>query len=815
MLKNYLKTGFRSLIKQKIYTIINLAGLSIGIAGCLLIMLYVQNEYSYDKFHENAENIYKMVLERIYPDHVTNYAFIPHTFTDVMIRDFPEIKNAVRVVGGFGNVGNNGIIVRYVDDDGEEKVFEEMGFAAADSTFFDIFSIKLIKGDPEDALFGQQKVVITEETALKYFGDEDPLNKTLETDLGEYKVTGVCENVPDNSHMDFDFLGTVLDQPFMQNENFVAFSAHVYLELEEGADPGALEAKFPKMVETYAAPQIEQRLNTGYEAYIAAGNGYNYSLLPLKDVYLEPTPFEGEFKSSGSRHDLYILISVAALILIIACINFMNLATARSTERAKEVGIRKTLGSQRQQLVGQFLVESVLLSLFASLIALGLVYLVLPEFNQLAGKQLQPGLLDSGLVLYLILFTVFVGFAAGSYPAFILSAFNPAVVIKGSAKSDKKKSWLRNGLVIFQFAISIVLLASTLVVKRQMDFVQGMDLGFDKEQMLVIEHGDVLEQQQGSFMEELRQIPGVKAVGASAQLLAGQYFGIQFMPRGASEPITTNAIAVDDDYIEAMGLSLIDGRGFSRDFEDSLAVVINQQTVDLLGVDDPVGLKLNNTALGDPPITREYTVVGVVKNFHYMSLRDEISPFVLLSTEGAVQPKPFMSVKVDRNPPEVITSIEEKWKTLAPQEPFKYTFLDDELNELYASESKSGKLFGVFATLAIAIACVGLFGLAAYTAGLRTKEIGIRKVMGASVFSVTLMLSFEFTKLILIAFLLAVPIAWYFMDSWLNIFAYQVDIGIWVFLLSGLAALVIAWLTVSYQSIKAAIVNPVKSLRSE
>ncbi|QSE98531.1 ABC transporter permease [Fulvivirga lutea] len=817
MLKNYFKIAIRSLLKNRIYSIINVLGLSIGIASSLLILLHVEDELSYDEFHSKGDRIYKVGLERLYPDHVTNYAIVPHSFSEVMVRDFPEVENAVRM---FGNPANNPVVVSYVDEKNEEKRFEETAFMAADSTFFEVFDIKLISGDPKNALANAQDMVITQEMATKYFGNEDPINKTLTTDFGQFNVKGVCENFTENSHFEFGFLAALKTFPFLQNDNFVSFTTHLYVLLNENADPAALESKFPEMVETYAAPQIEANLSTTYGEYVAAGNGYNYSLIPMEDIHLNPVKYQAEFKAGGDINDVYIFISIAVLITLIACINFMNLATARSTERAKEVGIRKTLGSPKKQLVAQFLTESIVLSIISSAIALGVVYLTLPYFNNVIVKSLSIASEGSLLIPVTVAYALIVGLLAGSYPAFVLSGFNPVSVMKGKMQTNKSMSWLRNGLVVFQFAISIILICGTLIVRDQINFMAQKDLGYNKEHLIVVDRIGTLNEQLDVFIKEVQALPEVEMAGGSGVIPVNQYFGIQFMPQGASEPITTNSMTADDDYIKTMGFEIVEGRGFSKDFNDSLSLIINQRTVDLLGVENPIGLKLRNTvaaAAGGNPVEIEYEVVGVVKDFHYMSLRDEISPFVILSTESqAFGGAGFLTARIKgENMQDALASIENKWKMFSPEDPFKYKFLDDELDKQYKSEANSGKIFGLFAALGIIIACVGLFGLAAYMAGLRTKEIGVRKTLGASVSGVVLLLSKDFTKLILIALLIAVPVSYYFMNEWLSNFAYKTGISALTFIISGGLALIIAWLTVGYQTLKAALVNPVKSLRSE
>ncbi len=827
MFKNYLKIGLRSLFRQKIYSVINILGLSVGIASCALILLNVEDEFSYDNFHEKGDNLYKVSLERMYPGYSTYYDITPHSYSEVMVTDYPEILNATRIGAPLG--GNGTIMVRYTPEVGDQLAFEESNVLLADSNFFQMFTLKLLKGEPDKVLEKANNMVITEETALKYFGQEDPINKTLITDFGDFTITGVCENVPDNSHFDFDFLGSLVTIPFFQNINYMGFSAHTYVELDPQISPQTLESKFPEMVERYASPQIQQRLNMSYEEYIAAGNGYRYFLRHITNIHLDPTNFQGKMKTGGSKTYVYIFISISIMILLIACINFMNLATARSTERAKEVGIRKTMGSERKQLIVQFLVESVLISFISMLVAFGIMYMVLPYFNDLANKNLTISLQGSLVIPGMLLFTLIAGLLAGSYPAFVISAYNPITVMKGNFHSSSKGSWLRNGLVIFQFWISIILIVGTMVINNQMKYMQNKSLGFDKEQMITIPRANVLNtpgdpqanppiqpvNRIESFKEQLLNISGVVTTASSSVVPGGGYFGIQFTPQGATEPFTANAMIVDDDYINSIGFEIVEGRGFSENFHDSLSLIINERAVKSMGLTNPIGTRLNNTA-GNPPVVSTFTVVGVVKDFHYQSLRTEITPFILMSSEQFNGGGGIISVRIsNENISQTINSIEAKWKEFAPEEPFKFQFLDQTLNDQYQAEQNSSNVFTVFAGLAIIIACVGLFGLSAYTAGLRTKEIGVRKVMGASVFGVVLMLSKDFTKLILIAFLLAIPVAYYGMDQWLQGFYFRTEIGVFTFLIAGLSTLLISWFTVGYQSIKAAVVNPVQSLRSE
>ena len=815
MLKNYLRIAIRSLIKQKVYTIINVLGLSTGIASCILIVMFVTNEFSYDSFHTNADNIYKVALERKYPNHSTNYAIIPHSYADVMQHDYPEVTSVVKMGGPI-----NQVVVNYKDEHDEVKQFEEDFIMAADSNFFTFFSIRVLKGDPKKVLLQQNDVVLTEETAKRYFGNSDPVGKTIRMFNQDFHISDICENVPDNSHFKFDFLSKWDDNFFGggNQSNFTTFSAHVYIQLKPGADAKALQAKFPKMVDTYAAAQIERDLGKSWEDYKKEGNGYTYFLQPLKSIHLDPRNIEAKMQPGGNLNYVYFLISVAALILVIACINFMNLATARSAERAREVGVRKTMGSLKSQLVFQFLTESSVLSLFSTALALTLTWLVLPSFNKLGYKNLVldfTGILPVGLLGIALL----VGFLAGSYPAFALSSFNPVVVMKGNFTSNTKGTWLRNGLVVFQFFISIVLIVGTMVVAEQMQYMQNKSLGYDKEQMVIVERVFALENNARTFTEEVKRIANVEKAASAFSLLGrqGDFFGAQFTPEGSSEILTTKTMGIDDTFAETVGFEFTEGHGFSESTNDSLSIILNETAVKTLDIADPIGKKLSQvqrTPQGN--VTVQYTIIGIIKDFNFQSLRDPVTPLTIQSNESFGGGAAYIYARVKgKNATTVISDIEAAWKKIAPDQPFKYQFLDQNLTAQYESEKRAGKVFAIFSGLAIIIACVGLFGLAAYTANLRTKEIGIRKVLGASVGGIVVLLSRDFTKLIVIAFILATPFAWYMMDTWLQNFAYRIQLGVGIFLFAGVIALLIAWITVSYQSIKAAIVNPVKSLKNE
>jgi putative ABC transport system permease protein len=811
MLVNYIKIAFRSLLKNRVYSFINIFGLTIGIVSVVLIMMFVNNEYSYDKFHKNGENIYKVTLERIYPTYSTFYSIIPHSYAEVMQRDFPEVKGAARILGG----GLNTTAITVIKDNNEEEVFEEAGFIQADSNFFDFFSFKLLRGDPDKVLSKPADVVLTESIARKFFGTLDVIGKQLKVGQLDITVSGVCEDPPPNSSIQFTLISATSGLPFLQSVNFLGFSAHTYLMLADGKNPRTLEGKFDDMVANYAAAQIEQTLGTSFEDYIAAGNGYRYYLRPIADVHLDPENIEAKFAGGGNKTFVFILTSIAILILIIACINFMNLATARAAERAREVGVRKTLGSFKSQLVLQFLSESIVIAFVSMILAIIVLQIVMPSFNEITNLHLSFGINDTFLIGVIVVFSLLVGLLAGIYPAFFLSSFNPAYVLKGSMATGKSGAWLRNSLVVFQFTISIILIGGTITVYKQLRFMQNKNLGFDKEQMLVLDNAFALEDKTKTFRDEVLAIPGVIAAGVGSSVPGGFYFGFQFQLEGNDEVITTKGMNGNGDFCNVLDLKLKEGRFFSEDFDDSLSIILNQTAVDAYGLVDPVGKKIfgNQT---NPPAKIPLTIIGIVEDFNFMSLKDEVTPLVLTSNNGPFAFNFNYAIKIKtEGMSSTIDKIGEKWDMLTENQPYKYDFLDTRLNDQYKTEQASGKLFGIFAILAIFIACVGLFGLAAYTANQKTKEIGIRKVLGSSVWGVVLLLTKHFTILVILSLVIAVPIIYYVMEAWLSSFAYKTSIGISTFIISGAAAMLIAWITVSYQSLKAAIVNPVNSLGSE
>ena len=808
MLRNLLIVAIRNFSRVKLYTLVNTFGLTVGIVACTLILLYASYELSYDEFNPKADRIFKLVAERRYPDHISYFATTPPSYAATAQQEFPEIKNNLRILVGGGKQP-----VTYRASDNDIRTFEEEYWGVADSSFFSFFNLKMLQGDPKTALSGPRQVVITRSIAKKYFRDEDPLNKVLSSDFGDNRVTGVCEDMPMNSHLRIDFIQSMVSESYWSRNDYTTLDTHTYFELHHGADPDQLMAKFPQLVDRYAAAEIEQDLKVSWADYKKAGNGYRYALLPLRSIHLDPQYVAYAATPGGNLKYVYATILIALLILVIACINFTNLATARSSERAREVGIRKVVGSLRRQLVAQFLMESVFLSMAATVIAFVLAWMLLPRFSSLVNRSLHFEL-SAALALKFLSGALVVGILAGLYPALVLSGIKPAVIIKGTTSGSARGSWLRSGLLVFQFAVSIILITCTIVVRDQMHFIQSTTPGFDKELVLMIDRAWDLEQQKPFFMEQLRKMPGVRGVAAvSGELGTRNFGGVIMKSVGSDEVLNIRTMTVDDEFVDLMGLKVIDGRGFSKETSDSMSVILNETAVKTFGLKDPIGRRLVRT-VGEH--TWNFTVIGVVSDFHFQSMREVITPLAIGSCERDNGGTNLIAVRLTgQNIPQTIKAIEDEWVKLAEKKYFDYYFLDQNMMLQYEEEKRSGELFSSFSKLAIAISCVGLFALSAYTVSLRRKEMGIRKVLGASAKGVVVLFSREFIGLVMIAFFLSVPLAWWMMDTWLQAFAYRIQLGVWPFIAAGSAALLIALMTVSYQSIRAAMTNPVDVLKAE
>ncbi|RLD19741.1 MAG: ABC transporter permease [Bacteroidetes bacterium] len=816
MLRNYFKIAWRNLLRNRSYSIINILGLTAGLACFMLIMLYVQDEVGYDSFHEKGDQIYRVGLERIYPGRTRHYAIIPHSYGAAMDEEYAEVEAACRLL----YFPNNNTTLQI-----GEQLYEEEYIMWADSNFFDFFSIPLLLGDPSTCLTEPNQVILTESIAKRYFGDVNPIGKTIRVPQGQNNdltVSGVCADVPVNSHLKFNILSSSASLPFLNQSNFIGFSAYTYLMLNSNADPLALEAKFDDLVIKHASGPALRQFGMSLEEYMEAGNGYRYFLQPLEGIYLDSN-LESEIKPPGSRQRVNFFLLIAILIIGIAAINFMNLATARSAGRAREVGIRKTLGSTRNQIATQFLVEAVIISLSAGILAWGLNYLLLDQFNQLTGKSFEYSSLMTGkYILLLVGAAVATGLLSGIYPAFALSSFKPVQVLRGKFMSTSKGAGLRNALVVFQFGISVFLIISTILIHRQWVFTQNKSLGFDKESLVNLQGaGGLTAQQAETFKKQLRELPGVIAVSGCNSQPGDQYFGMSFIRPGANESTTGSGLIISDEYIECMKMEIVEGRSFSEKFQDSLSILINEAAVSEMGLDNPIGTtvvspaQFLNPAEGDQLV---YTIIGVVRDFHFQSLHHVISPLFLIhnrrSFNNGVDNMITLRLEASATT-STLAQIETMWNRYQPDTPFRYAFMDQDWAQLYEKEMTTRRVSSLFSLIAILIACLGLLALAAFTAERKTKEIGIRKVLGATIPNIIGMLSKDFLKLVIIGIVIASPVAWWVMDQWLQDFAYRIEISWGIFALAAVIAIAIAFTTVSFQSLRAAMANPIQSLRAE
>ncbi|MHA4742387.1 ABC transporter permease [Dyadobacter sp. MSC1_007] len=810
MLKNYLKIAWRNLRKHKFYTFLNIFGLSLGLASCLLITLYVVDELSFDRSFDHAERIYRVNADIRFGGADMSLAVAPDPLAFTLKKDYPQIEQVVRI----RETGSQLVRKAEVNEN-----LKEDHVVYADSTFFKVFSLPLIMGDRDKALKEPHTVVISERDAVKYFGNENPIGKSLLIDSKEtYTVTGVMQNIPARSHMrDVNMLMSMSSYDDSRSNNWGSHNYSTYLLFREGVDPKQFEKNFETVLQKYTDKWIRGFLGASLDEVRKSGNYLRYSLISLTDIHLF-SDRTAEINVNGNIQYVYIFGIVAIFLLAIACVNFMNLATARSSNRAKEVGVRKALGSERSALVSQFLTESVMLSFFSLALAVLMAYLALPLFNNLASKQIEFPIANVWFWLIVLLTGGIVGVLAGSYPAFFLSAFTPLKVLKNTVELQGKGSgYLRNALVVFQFVISVMLIVGTGVIYRQLNYIQTKKLGFNKDQMLIVNDAYALDNQVKAFKEQVLQIPNVESGTVSSFLpTPSSRTDHTFFPVGQMQQdkgINMQKWAVDVDFVKTLGLELKTGRAFQEEFlSDSTGIVINESAAKVLGYADPIGKKI--FGYEDAALTQKvtYTIIGVVKNFHFESLRKNIGALslVLYKSNGSVVFRWNGGDAV-----QTVAQVEALWKKMAPGQPFNYRFMDQDFDNVYRSEQRVGQIFITFAAISIIIGCLGLFGLSAYTAERRTKEIGVRKVLGASVTNIVALLSREFLRLILIAIVIGSPIAWFAMNSWLSDFAYHIDISLWMIASAGLLAIMIALLTVSFQSIKAALMNPVKSLKSE
>ena len=794
MLKNYIRTAFRNLWRRKGFSLLNILGLTIGMAAAFLIFLYVRFELSYDSFHKKADRIYRIVTDLKTPTEVQHFnrpawAVPPH-----MVGELPEAASAVRIVQG-----DNWMISR------GDNHFEEDDVCFTDSAFFQVFDFPLIKGDPKTALKEPFSVVLTESMAKKFFGNENPMGQslTLTRDRFNATVKGVMKDVPENSQIKASVLVSM--NTFTRrlspglDDDWNGYGANAYVLLKPGASAAGLQAKLPAFLEKMNGSEMHR--NQRIPVLL---------LEPLRDVYLYSTR---DGSASPGIRNVYIFSIVGVFILLIACINFVNLTTARSVERAKEVGIRKVLGSGRGQLVRQFIGESVLLCLMALLLAILAAALLLPSFNRLAGKAVSPGILSEGFNLLVLLgVALLIGIVAALYPAFVLSSFQPVEVLKGRFSSGSRGLFLRRALVVVQFTIATALIIGTLVVYQQLNFMRNEDLGMNMNRKILLDtRGDSAR---FAFKQAVAMLPGVESTAMTAMVPGGFippiYIRVQNV-HGDMQQLSMDMNIVDYDFLSQFKIKVLAGRPFSRDFgsDTSQAMILNETAVKLLGYRSPdqiIGKKFGQWG-GDGAI------IGVVKDFHYKSLRESIKPLFL-----RVHPDwcDNLSVYIDgRHVPATLAGIERLWKKMLPDKPYSYFFLDEFFNRQYRSENQFGSLFMNFAVLAILISCLGLMGLASYSTLQRTKEIGVRKVIGASSGSIVLLLCKDFLRLVVWSFLIAAPLSWFFAEGWLKGFAYRISGYWWIFAVAGFTAFCVALFTICFQAIRAALTNPVISLRSE
>lgn len=794
MIRNYLLLALKHLRKQKAFSLINILGLTVGITCCFLIFLFILNELSYDNFHKNGKNIYRVMRVGNNNGERREIPYVSPPYGPALVNDYPDaVQQAVRVMHDNDLISYNSIF------------FNEKNIYLTDSNFFEFFDFRLIKGNPATVLKDPNSIVLTQTTAKKYFGKEDPIGKVLQFNKKQpLKVTGVCEDVPVNSHLQFDMIIPLELLRPMQPDWFRQWPYNglfTYIQLNPSVNPRQLEKRFPAFMDKYLG-----------DYYATAGFKMGLTIKPLNEIYFAPDAFDNV--KHGNRKMVYIFLSIAVLILLIACINFINLATARATDRSKEVGLRKVLGAVRKQLVSQFMLESILYATVASLISIGLVQLLMPAYTNLLGYQLPSFWDDYRVYIFLVGVILAVGLLAGSYPALLLSSFSPIESLKGKMRMGKSGSLFRKALVVFQFGISVLLIISVVTIISQMNYLRNTDLGFDKEQSMIVRFDNLdISRKKTQFKNELQRIPAVQSVSLMSGEPGGFHDSYGFDAEGKEgEKLMFSTEYADPDFVKTLGLKIIAGRDLSESFrtDSSQSALINRTAANVLGYapEQAIGKWIKNLANDS---TRK-TIVGVVEDYHYASLKNVIGPLVI--SQGRDTRLALIRLKTG-DLPSAIADIKKAYAGAAPDYPFEYKFLDEQFDRAYKTESRQQSVLSIFSAIAIFIACLGLFGLASYTALKRTKEIGVRKVLGSSVQNIVLLLSKDLLKPVLLGTVIAIPVGYYAMNKWLQGFAYRIGIHWWMFAAAALVALSIALLTVGLQAVKAAVANPVKSLRTE
>jgi putative ABC transport system permease protein len=808
MFRNYIKTAFRSLLKNKGFTTINILGLALGLGACLLIVFYVVDELSYDRYNAKSERIFRVNADLKLGENRKDYAVVMPPLAKTLIAEYPYVEDAIRIKNAYTMHAKKG---------GVNMIENKVAFA--DASLFNVFTLPMISGDSKTALAEPNSVVLTESTAKRYFDKTDVVGQMMVlNDNQNFKVTGVIKDVPKNSHFNFDFFLSMATYADSRSNAWLRNDYNTYVLLKDAKDAQKLEGGFDALLQKFSGDQMKAEIGMSYADFEKSGSYFRLNLTPLTDIHLKSNR-TGELGANVTIQYVYIFSAIAIFILLIACVNFMNLSTARSSNRAREVGVRKVLGSPRKYLVAQFLSESIMITFFATVIALFAAVALLPIFNQLAGKDIA---ITQTTLIWLLpvsaLIVLVVGSLAGSYPAFFLSAFQPIDVLKGKLSAGFKGGGLRSFLVVFQFGISVFLIIGTLVIKNQLNFIQTTNLGYNRNQVLVIQNPYELNKATNTFKNELSQLPGVTSATMTGFIPVSNYRSTSIYFKDATldqkNSIFPQSWEVDADWIPTLDIKLAAGRNFSKDrLSDSGAVIINEAAAKFLGYKNPLNQILYKSLGGKTELsnTVKYEVIGVMKDFHFSSLHSKIEPLIIRLGEN----NDAISLRVNtKNIPALMAQIKAKWAPLSAAQ-MNYSFMDQDFDASYRAEQRVGTIFIIFTTLAIIIACLGLFGLAAYAAEQRTKEIGIRKVLGADVSAIVAMLSKDFVKLVAISIAVASPLAWYCMHLWLQDFAYRIDIQWWVIVAAGLTAIVIAIATVSFQAIKAAIANPVNSLKNE
>lgn len=795
-------------MKNKGFTFINVLGLALGLATCLLIVFYVFDELSYDRYNTKADRVFRLNYEIKFGGVQNPYAIAPPPAAAALKADFPEVEQVAR----FRNRGGNKV------KKGTQNIQEDR-MVYADNSIFDVFTLPVISGNTATALKDPHTVVITEDIAKKYFGNTNAVGQVLTfNDTSQFKVTAVIKNIPQQSHFHFQFFMSMPTIAESRENGWLGNNFNTYILLRPGADYKSLAAKLPEFLHRHATAQLQAALHMDFAAFEKSGSYLKLTLIPLKNIHLQSAMLD-EFEPNGNIAYVYIFSAIAIFILLIACVNFMNLSTARSANRAREVGVRKVLGSPRKHLVAQFLTESIIVTLVGAVIAVFAAWAFLPLFNQLSGKELTVTTqIVSWLVPALFIIIIVIGCLAGSYPALFLSAFRPIDVLKGKLAAGFKGGTLRSVLVVFQFAISIFLIIGTLVIYNQLKYIQNKDLGYNRDHILIVKNVWTLGNGANAFKQEIKQLPGVQNATLSNSLPTDNgndntrsFFKNQVIDQKGA--VLSHEWDVDEDYISTLGIKMVAGRNFSRDMAtDSSAVIVNEAFAKLFGYSHPVDQFVYAPANNELTKTIKLHIIGVMKDFNFKSLRENVPPLLInLAPNMGVLSIHIKTADI----PGLLAQVKDKWKGVSSNQQFNYSFMDQEFDAIYRSEQRMGAISMAFTSLAIIIACLGLFGLAAYSAEQRTKEIGIRKVLGANVSDIVNMLSKDFIKLVIIAIVIATPIAWWAMQKWLQSFAYRQNMQWWVVALAGFGAIVIAFITISSQSVKAALSNPVNSIKSE